>query len=542
MIKSIFLNKRYWLFSLLFVFYLFSTVSCQGCDDFRTFVFGEEPVYSTTNEYHIVEQFPTDPIGQPSNPITVDINQALSISTTLLYEHENDKGEIKGEIVIDLPDGILPSSLLSELIKNNNQNTSFVIGNQIGEFNPIDITITNLPTGLNLQLDFIIDENDDEISSIKVKILDNAVSHKKTDNVEDISVYFSEDLFLDNPSALNKFANDIILTFDIIFGAKAILPRWSPRHEHQAFIHNNEIWVLGGNTMSTTDDAGRINDIWKSSNNGSNWQVVVGNASWNRRASHQSFVYNNNLYVLGGRGHTSSTDWISNAWSSGDNGETWTEIINNAPWSGRLEHQAVVDNNDNILILGGLSVNGNASFGRRVNDIWTSANGGTTWSIVTSSANWSHRARHQVVNTGNKLWVLGGSALTGTISSTTNDVFLSIDSGTNWALRTTDASWAPRENHQAFFHDNKLWVIGGSGYNDVWYSTDDGSSWQSATQNAEWSGRESHQAFAYGGKLWVIGGRGEVGNSTIYNDIWVSTNGGTNWYDIPLAEGVFSYE
>ena len=531
------LKQRYLFFFIVSALFFMSTISCQGC--IRT-ILGQNEVSSSVTNIYVVEDI-FKPNARMSNiQLAVDINRALNFNTNALYEHEGNSGELLGKVVMSFPNGVTPSALFWVFLRNNSVGTNFIIGNQIGAESTVNITVTNLPRGLRLRINVDVDLNSDEIKTISLTPLGNAVAHtRSTDDIDNLRVVFSESLFAtkNNVNVPNQFTNDAVAFFDIVFGSQAVLPRWEARHEHQVFAYNNKLWLLGGN-VTYSDRTGRTNDIWVSSDKGTNWTGIVTNADWERRSTHEAFVYNDSLYVLGGRGHSSTEVWFSNIWSGGNNGLNWTRVSSDAAWSGRFDHQVLADTTT-ILVLGGLSLN-SALSGRRINDVWQSTDGGDNWTVVTGTASWSARYRHQAVKSGNKVWVLGGNALTGAVSSMTNDVWRSQNNGQTWLSMTASATWSPRENHQSFFGDNKLWVIGGSLRNDVWYSSDDGQSWSSATLNAEWEPRESHQSFFYDERLWVVGGRGTSGN--IYNDIWFSTNGGTNWVSITREEGEFSYE
>ena len=530
-------KQKYFFFFILSLTFLISTVSCQGC--LSTLLGQNEVSSSVTNIYVDVDIFKTN-APRDNIQLAVDINKAVTLSTNALYEHHDNLGQLLGKVEMYFPKGIVPSLLFDSLLNNSSIGTNFIISNQVGEESTVDITVTNLPRGLKLRVNVALDPNTDEIHKISLIPLGNAISHvSPTDNVDSLAVVFSKNLFVTKSKVLNQFTNDVIAVFDIVFGNKRTLPRWTARHEHQVFSHDNKLWLLGGN-VNYSDRNGRTNDIWVSADHGTNWQVVVASASWERRSEYQAFVYSNNLYVLGGRGHSSIQPWFSNVWSSynGNNGLNWVRVLANAPWSGRLDHQVLV-NSSTILLLGGLALN-SPLIGRRINDVWKSVDGGSTWTEVTGDAGWSARYGHQAIRANNKIWVLGGNALSGLSSGATNDVWRSSDEGQNWLSMTVSASWTARENHQSFFAQNKLWVIGGSLNNDVWYSSDDGQSWQSATLNAEWQPRQSHQSFFYDGKLWVVGGKGVSG--ALYNDIWFSTNGGTNWITISTEQGEFYYE
>lgn len=76
---------------------------------------------------------------------------------------------------------------------------------------------------------------------------------------------------------------------------------WTPRVLHQTLVFNDRIFVIGGQTLPqyAMADEKFYNDIW-SSNDGVNWDLVVGNAEFTPRNMFGSVVFNNKLWVLGG--------------------------------------------------------------------------------------------------------------------------------------------------------------------------------------------------------------------------------------------------
>ena len=104
-----------------------------------------------------------------------------------------------------------------------------------------------------------------------------------------------------------------------------------------------------------------------------------------------------------------------------------------------------------------------------------------------------------------------------------------------WTMATESPGWSSRLYHTSLFHNNYLWLLGGSGmyndYNDVWCSVD-GTDWQIVTPAAGWSPRSGFASVAFDGKIWVLGG----GGGGEGNDVWCSTNG-ASWTRITAHAG-----
>ena len=284
-----------------------------------------------------------------------------------------------------------------------------------------------------------------------------------------------------------------------------------PPHQATAAVMvrlvKNAIFVMGGNALSFQ------RDVWWSGD-GKAWRSEA-QAGWPGRIAFQAVAYQGRLYVLGGRTAKPYID-RNDVWSA--DGVTWREdkANNNAGWSARREHQAVV-HNDRMYVLGG------EADGARGNDVWSSADG-VTWSLVTGSADWPARKRHQAVAHNGRMYVLGGSA-----TVIANDVWSSAD-GSSWRFEG-NADWGAREYHQAVSHQGRLYILGGrddnNDFNDVWSSLD-GKSWRQelADGNNFWLKRHEFKAVSRDGLLYVLGGaRGRDHILFLENDVWSSADG-----------------
>ena len=277
-------------------------------------------------------------------------------------------------------------------------------------------------------------------------------------------------------------------------------------------LASNGIFVLGGQVAGNTN----VNDVW-SSVDGETWKEQA-DAGWAQRRYHQAVAHNGRIYVLGGRGNSSS-DQKNDVWYSVD-GENWTLVQGAADWEAREKHQAVA-HNGKIYVLGGYDGN------NRLSDVWSSADG-KSWDPVTGAADWSIREDHQAVVHNGRIYVLGG--FDG--GDVYNDVWSSVD-GNTWRFEG-HAAWDIRYIHQAVSHSGRLYVLGGTGvgdYNDVWSSVD-GRSWvrEQANNSNFWSQRSGHQSLSRDGLLYVLGGN--VGSNNRMNDVWSSADG-VEWTETP---------
>ena len=299
-------------------------------------------------------------------------------------------------------------------------------------------------------------------------------------------------------------------------------PWYFPRSSHSSVVFKNKIWIIGGiipvtnNRVQRRSDAVKLtNQIWSSAD-GSNWSLALGEFS--SRDGHSSVVFDNKIWVIGGR--KSYSNWVNDVWWSED-GANWSLATSNASFYPRAEHSSVVFDNK-IWVIGGRK-----NYGTGFNDVWWSTNG-SNWSLATSNAGFYDRVGHSSVVFDNKIWVIAGRKIPAeaSILDKVGDVWSSSD-GTNWTQATSRAPFGPLAKHSSVVFDNKIWIIGGLNKqslsrNDVW-SSRDGMSWQRITGQANFSVRHGHSSVIFDNRMWVImGDRSARSIRDGYRDIWSS--------------------
>jgi PKD repeat protein len=273
---------------------------------------------------------------------------------------------------------------------------------------------------------------------------------------------------------------------------------WETRYYHTSVVLPDGTIVLMGGVNSS---GSLTNDVWQSANGGRTWTQVNASAGWTVRSLPTSVVLPDETIVLmGGSGI------LSDVWQSADCGRTWTEVNASAGWSGRSGHASVVLPNGMIVLMGGYSQN-YLSF---LNDIWQSADGGRTWTLVNASAGWSARDVHSSVAMPDGTIVLMGGQESN--YDFKNDVWRSTDNGTTWTEVNPSARWSARWGHSSLvLPDGSIVLTGGyDGFarkNDIWRSTDNGATWTEVNASAEWSARLFHTSVVLpDGTIVLIGG------------------------------------
>ena len=311
---------------------------------------------------------------------------------------------------------------------------------------------------------------------------------------------------------------------------------WAARHNFQSVVlTNGDILVMGGWVFSHTRPAGggvqyistSTNDVWHSGDRGYSWNNVNASAPWTTRRSFQAVVLtNNDILVMGGASGVNNgygDQILNDIWLSSDQGRNWRLISIDAQWGARSDFQAVVLNNNDILVMGGKGTD----YESESSAVYLSKDSGSSWSLI-SSNHWSpRRAFQSVVLTNNDILVMGGSS--GHFTRF-RDVWRSRDGGTNWNQESP-----PTWDHRCYFQsvvslNNDVFVMGGNlsgGYTsgNVWMKKWDVDTawsrtkiWPPFSREGQWLPRESFQSIILPNNSVLIMGGHRSWSS--YSDIW----------------------
>jgi hypothetical protein len=234
-------------------------------------------------------------------------------------------------------------------------------------------------------------------------------------------------------------------------------------------------------------------------------------------------VFQNKLWVLGGRYEDTSKNNSNDIWNS-DDGMHWTLVSAKVPWSLRGLRNNCVVHNDRIWVIGVAD----PTYSLKAGDVWSTADG-VTWER-TASAGFPARNYPGCLSYKGKLWVIGGSTA---IDEQLFDVWSSID-GRQWHQAGYSTSWNAREGLSSFVFENKMWVICGSNlsgssvhyFNDIWFSVN-GVEWNEVKADsvrdaglqyiASWPGRERLSCAVFNGAIYAGYGEWYKG---FRNDLW----------------------
>ena len=156
------------------------------------------------------------------------------------------------------------------------------------------------------------------------------------------------------------------------------------------------------------------------SSNGYQWEELTGEAAFWRREepacavdyASTVFLYGGSTAVRGALPLVSSND----VWRSRDLGSTWELVTERAAFPRRINADAAILNGTAIGVPQGvhLLMNGDGRLGTAdalLNDLWMSSTGGQTWHAVTRKAPFSARKDSELTVTGNGILIVTGGMM-----------------------------------------------------------------------------------------------------------------------------------
>ena len=240
---------------------------------------------------------------------------------------------------------------------------------------------------------------------------------------------------------------------------------WEGRHTAGYAVYRDRMWIIGGDC----NQGHYQNDVWNSQD-GRTWNLVNREkpVPWGPRALHYTVVHDDKIWVIGGQTMPafakSNEAFYRDLWTTKD-GVDWQKVEPQEPcWSARgmIGGSAVSDGR--IWILGGGTYETPTTPTRKVySDVWSSADG-VHWKQHIAAAPWHPRQYHDVAVWDNRLWVMEGYHQEG---GNRNDVWHSAD-GESWQ-ELPGTPWRPRHAASLFVHNNALWMVAGNNMQpDVW--------------------------------------------------------------------------
>jgi hypothetical protein len=239
---------------------------------------------------------------------------------------------------------------------------------------------------------------------------------------------------------VNNYLNDVWFSSDGTDWTQATANSpWSARGGHSSVAFQDKLWVLGGCMLAPVPD-NVLNDVWCSTD-GIHWTRVTSHAQWSERFLHNSVVFQEKIWIIGG--YAADMTRKTDVWCSTD-GFTWTQV-GEFPFLGELPGVSCIVHNGEIWVIGG--------------DVWHSPDG-LSWTQATSLPGQVHDVK--LVDFGGRIWVVGGQKFDGESWVYSNDI-LSSTNGLNWAITAMNSpSWQIRGGHSCAVMDDRVFLFSGS--------------------------------------------------------------------------------
>jgi PKD repeat protein len=190
---------------------------------------------------------------------------------------------------------------------------------------------------------------------------------------------------------------------------------WSQRGGHSTVVaHDGSIILTGGSTIYETANH-ETNDTWRSTDEGATWQLMNASGGWHIRGWHNTvLMHDGSIGIIGGGELEDFPYRLNDTWRSTDNGATWTLINASAPWIAK-DHKGAVVMPDNSILL----IEGNAGTPPETNDTWRSTDEMVTWTEINASPSWNARYdTNPVLMPEGSLVIFGGQGDNGLLNDT----------------------------------------------------------------------------------------------------------------------------
>ncbi|MBK8259250.1 MAG: IPT/TIG domain-containing protein [Polyangiaceae bacterium] len=238
------------------------------------------------------------------------------------------------------------------------------------------------------------------------------------------------------------------------------------RHAHNTVVWNNQLWMVGGDTWQ-----GYYNHDVVSSADGVHWTQVLppGSPPWTPRALSMLGVHNGRLWMAGGQdllGDPNEYTFHNDVWVT-DDGSNWTQVVADSPpsdtrWGGCGMVDSLVSFKGELWMLGCARYNETAGH-QLIAEVWSSADG-KIWKQHATPP-WAGKGWPNVVVWRNELWILFGytygNPSEGWPAGNSNEVWHSPD-GETWTALPVDSPVPGSHAQGVGVHPDYLLYAGGN--------------------------------------------------------------------------------
>jgi len=322
---------------------------------------------------------------------------------------------------------------------------------------------------------------------------------------------------LGGASAIGNIENSLNGTWDKLSDGP-----WQPREGLMVASVGDQMILTGGRGTHGVGFSGG-NDVWRSTD-GRNW-TKAPSAEWGRRSYHILLGPDANgcLFLMGGQ---TFSHFYNDIWKTCDKAETWTQVLEQAPWKPRAGLGGIM-HNGKYIIAGGCHDNvpyDPGAFRTFYEDVWMSEDG-AKWQLQTDKPGWKGRSGPRLVSFDNQLFFIAGE-VGFTDSTQLKDVWSSKDDGKTWSLATASPAYSARSGHGVVALPGYMVMIAGwPELSDIYY-TQDGSDWKRSSGlawncNSTDCGKYDFWPVVHQNKIFLVGGSGSSSTfGKLYGETW----------------------
>lgn len=273
-------------------------------------------------------------------------------------------------------------------------------------------------------------------------------------------VSFNNKLYLIGGRKGSTYFNDVWQSDDGTQWAQ-ITPSaaFSPRMKPLVLVKDNQLWLIGGEVDLTSGGSPYLNDVW-SSTDGITWLKQSQQAASSGLTGASASTFKSYLAISGGIEF--GGNFTDQLWLSVNGILWWHQGITCCAWGYRADHQTVVYNNQ-LWLIGGRTIDN--FVGSYKNDVWVSDDA-INWSLKTANAGFPADRMNSAIAYGGKLWWFGGTDYSGVVQ-----VWSSVD-GVVWSKEANDAGPTVGSMSEAIIHKGKLLLVSTNDKVEVWSSED----------------------------------------------------------------------
>ena len=287
-----------------------------------------------------------------------------------------------------------------------------------------------------------------------------------------------------------------------------------PRRNFGTAVVGSNIIIIGGFIWTGIREE-LANDVWISSNEGKTWKEIKKNTespteTFIKRQKFGTVVIGKDIYIIGG--YSDTGEHLNDVWKSSDEGKTWVEIVENAKFTPRYGHKALVINNT-IYIVGGVYTLGIRTI--HYKEVWESKDFGKTWTEIPEyTIPFREREGFGAVVYKNDILLIGGEG-------PNNDKLTDV-----WRSENKVEDWSKQRNIPFEFFEQELVRVEEDLFvieqDHVWKSIDEGEEWIKVVFEAPFDARRGYGMVNMGRKLILFGGRNPTTGKYL-NDTWESS-------------------